>query len=222
MTRCALFDLDHTLIDGDSDYLWGEYLASIGAVPALEHRRENRRFLEEYRAGRLDQQEFLGFQLAPLARHPREQLLRWRTEYVREWIEPLVLPRAEALVEDHRRRGHVLVIAPSTNAFITAPFAPRFGIVPLLATEPECRDGQFTGRHLGTPCFGGGKVSRFEQWVREQGVNCEESWFYSDSHTDLPLLQAVDHPVAVDPDQRLLESAQHHGWPVLSLRASPA
>jgi len=214
----ALFDLDNTLIGGDSDHLWGEYLARVGAVPAAAHRRANDRFLRQYQAGRLDPEEFLRFQLAPLAAHPPHRLEAWRARYLSEWIEPLVLPAALRLLARHRRRGHRLVVITSTNAFITAPIARRLGVDTLLATEPERRGDRYTGRVAGTPCFGPGKVIRFREWLREERIAPRETWFYSDSRTDLPLLEVVDHPVAVDPDIELRRVASERGWPIITLR----
>lgn len=214
----ALFDLDDTLLGGDSDYLWGEFLADVGAVDKEAHRRENARYLAQYQAGDLDVAEFLAFQLAPLADNDVDDLLAWRERYVRERIAPLVLSRARELVEEHRRRQHSLAIVTSTNAFITRPIADLFGIEHLLATEPEFDGRRYTGRCVGTPCSGEGKVQWVEEWVARDGLELADSWFYSDSHNDLPLLSRVDHPVAVDPDEHLRGHATRHGWPILSLR----
>jgi HAD superfamily hydrolase (TIGR01490 family) len=214
----ALFDLDNTLLGGDSDYLWGQFLVSIGAVDEETHRRENDRFFVEYQQGALDVHAFLTFQLRPLADNDMTELRRWRERFVREWIAPLVLARGRELVEDHRSRGHHLAIVTSTNAFITRPIADLFGIGDLLATQPE-RDGErYTGRYVGEPCTGPGKVSWVEAWAAEKGLSLVGTWFYSDSYQDLPLLSRVDHPVAVDPDDSLRGHADRHGWPILSLR----
>jgi HAD superfamily hydrolase (TIGR01490 family) len=214
----ALFDLDNTLLGGDSDYLWGQFLVSIGAVDEETHRRENDRFFVEYQQGALDVHAFLTFQLRTLADNDMTELRRWRERFVREWIAPLVLARGRELVEDHRSRGHHLAIVTSTNAFITRPIADLFGIGDLLATQPE-RDGErYTGRYVGEPCTGPGKVSWVEAWAAEKGLSLVGTWFYSDSYQDLPLLSRVDHPVAVDPDDSLRGHADRHGWPILSLR----
>lgn len=214
----ALFDLDDTLLGGDSDYLWGEFLVSIGAVDEEAHRRENARFFAAYQQGTLDVDAFLAFQLRPLAENDQATLDRWRERFVDEWIEPLVLAKGRGLVEDHRRRGHRLAIVTSTNAFITRPIADLLGIEDLLATEPARSGGRYTGAHVGEPCSGAGKVRRVEAWAREHALSLEDSWFYSDSFQDLPLLSRVDNPVAVDPDERLRAHAHQHGWPILSLR----
>ena len=214
----ALFDLDNTLLGGDSDYLWGEFLASIGAVDREAHRRDNARFLDQYRAGTLDIDAFLAFQLKPLADNALEDLLTWRERFVREWIVPLVLAKGRDLVEDHRRRGHRLAIVTSTNAFITRPIADLFGIAHLLATEPGFDGSRYSGTYVGVPCSGDGKVHWVRNWARHNELSLDDSWFYSDSYQDLPLLSLVDHPVAVDPDDSLRAHAGRAGWPVISLR----
>lgn len=214
----ALFDLDNTLLGGDSDYLWGQFLVGIGAVDEEAHRRENDRFFTEYQQGVLDVHAFLIFQLRPLAENDTASLLQWRERFVREWIAPLVLAKGRELVESHRKRGHHLAIVTSTNAFITRPIADLLGIADLLATDPE-RDGdRYTGRYVGEPCSGPGKVSWVETWARENRLSLIDTWFYSDSYQDLPLLSRVDHPVAVDPDDSLRGHANRRGWPILSLR----
>jgi HAD superfamily hydrolase (TIGR01490 family) len=214
----AIFDLDNTLLDGDSDYLWGVFLAERGIVEADHYERENERFYREYKDGRLDIHEFLRFSLSPLARHSPGELAAWRAEFLATKIEPIVLPRAVALVERHRAAGDALLIITATNRFVTAPIAARFGIPHLIATEPEERDGCYTGEVEGVPSFREGKVLRLEQWLDAHGQSLEGSSFYSDSHNDLPLLERVERPVAVDPDETLRRLALARGWPVLSLR----
>ncbi len=214
----ALFDLDNTLLSGDSDYRWGEFLVSIGVVDKAAHQRQNERYFAQYQAGVLDIHAFLSFQLKPLADNDIESLLAWRERFVREWIAPLVLARGRELVEDHRRRNHCLAIVTSTNAFITRPIADLFGIAHLLATEPEFDGQRYTGRYLGEPCAGIGKVQWVKEWAARIGLSLDDSWFYSDSYHDLPLLSLVDHPVAVDPDDDLRAHASRRHWPILSLR----
>ena len=214
----AFFDLDNTLIGGDTDYLWGEYLADIGVVAVQDHRRENERFLREYHDGKLNQAEFLAFQLRPLAENSLCDLLRWRTEFIRSRIAPLLLPKAMELLADHRTQGHRLVIVTSTNRFITEPVAALLGVHQLLATEPEFDGKRYSGRTSGVPCAGTGKVFWVERWRKSKDRKLTESWFYTDSYQDLPLLEHVDHPVAVDPDARLGQEARARGWPVISLR----
>ena len=215
----ALFDLDHTLLAGDSDYLWGLFLGERGIVDTETYVRENERFYREYREGRLDIYEFLRFSLAPLAAHPPELLESLRAAFVEEKIDPIILPAGRALIEEHRRQGDIPVIITATNAFVTRPIAERLGVEHLIATEPEFHDGRYTGAVAGIPCFQEGKVRRLEDWLAAQGMDLEGSWFYSDSHNDLPLLERVDHPVAVDPDPPLRETAARRGWPVRSLRS---
>jgi HAD superfamily hydrolase (TIGR01490 family) len=215
----AIFDLDNTLLAGDSDYLWGVYLAEQGAVDRKEHERENERFFREYKEGHLDIYEFLEFSLRPLRDNRREDLVRWRTDFVHHKIDPIILPGARALVQRHRDAGDTLVIVTATNAFVTAPIAQRFGIPHLIATIPKEVDGRFTGEVSGLPSFQAGKVQRLLAWVQENGENLQGSTFYSDSHNDIPLLERVDNPVAVDPDEQLARHAESLGWPVISLRS---
>ena len=218
----ALFDLDNTLLEGDSDYLWGRFLIEQGIVDGEYYERENQRFYDEYRNGVLGIYQFLAFMLQPLAEHPLEQLLAWRERFLAEKIEPILLPKAVALLERHRTAGDTLLIITATNRFITAPIAERLGVAHLLATEVEFVDGRYTGRPLGIPCFQQGKVERLNAWLAETGHDLADSWFYSDSHNDLPLLGQVTHPVVVDPDPILHEQAQARGWPIISLRETAA
>lgn len=214
----ALFDLDNTLLAGDSDYLWGRHLVELGVVDGEHYEQTNRQFYEDYRAGRLDIAAFLQFSLSPLREHPVSDLERWREAFVRERIEPIISPAARALVEQHRREGDRLVIITATNAFVTAPIAARFGVDHLIATEPAFEGGRYTGGIVGSPAFREGKVERLEGWMADTGETLAGSIFYSDSINDLPLLEAVDHPVAVDPDEQLEAIALARGWPIRSLR----
>lgn len=214
----AIFDLDNTLLAGDSDYLWGVFLAEQGAVDGVHYARENERFYREYREGRLDIFEFLRFSLRSLSENDPVQLQSWRNTFLDRMIEPIILPLGRALLERHRSQGDTLMIITATNAFVTAPIARRLGVEHLLATDPEIRDGRYTGGINGTPCFQDGKVERLHDWLAERGETLIGSWFYSDSHNDIPLLQSVEHPVAVDPDKTLHNHAQEQGWPVISLR----
>jgi HAD superfamily hydrolase (TIGR01490 family) len=214
----ALFDLDNTLIGGDSDYLWGCFLAEHGIVDGDFYERENRRFYDQYKAGELDIHEFLRFQLRPLAEHDMDTLNQWRGEYIEEKIKPILLPKAQVLVDSHKVRGDTLVIITATNSFITGPIAELYGVEHLLATEPEISDGRYTGSVTDVPCFQEGKVEKLADWLEKQGETLDISWFYSDSHNDLPLLSKVTHPIAVDPDEILRQHAVDHGWPVMSLR----
>ena len=216
--KLAIFDLDNTLLGGDSDYLWGQFLVERGIVDREEYERENQRFYDDYVHGRLDIDEFLRFALQPLAAHSRAQLDTWHEQYLQEKIKPILQHKASELIDTHRRDGATLLIITATNRFVTAPIARLLGVDHLLATNPEIVDGRFTGRVAGIPCFREGKVSRLNAWLKETGMNLAESWFYSDSHNDLPLLELVTHPIAVDPDDTLRQHAQMKGWPIISLR----
>ncbi len=214
----AIFDLDNTLLSGDSDYLWGQYLVELGVVDGAAHEAANALFYADYKAGRLDIDAFLAFALRPLRENRPEALLAWRAEFVASRIEPLIGRPAQELVERHRRAGDTLLVITATNAFVTAPIVERFGIPHLIATEPERDARGFTGRVAGIPAFREGKVARLQQWVQEHGSSINGSHFYSDSSNDLPLLERVDTPVAVDPDPLLAEVARSRGWPLISLR----
>ncbi|MET0067711.1 MAG: HAD family hydrolase [Candidatus Thiodiazotropha sp.] len=216
----AIFDLDNTLLAGDSDYLWGRFLVEQGIVDGDEYERENERFFADYRAGNLDIYEFLRFSLRPLSRHSPQQLAEWRTLFLEQKIAPLITPEALQLVEKHRQAGDIPLIITATNSFVTAPIAKRFGIQHLIATEPETLDGHYTGEVAGEPSFREGKVNRLNDWLEDFEQSLEGSWFYSDSHNDLPLLEQVTHPVAVDPDQALAEVALERDWPVLHLHGA--
>jgi HAD superfamily hydrolase (TIGR01490 family) len=216
--RLVLFDLDNTLLAGDSDFEWAQFLIEQGVLDREVYEARNQQFYDQYRAGTLDIHEFLDFQLKPLSRHPRAQLDTWHGEFMQRKIRPLIRATARALVERHR--GDLSVVITATNSFVTAPIAREFGIPHLIATEPEQRDGGFTGSVNGIPCFRDGKVARLEAWLAERAATLasfDESWFYSDSHNDLPLLVRVSHPVAVDPDDSLRAHAGRNRWPIMSL-----
>jgi HAD superfamily hydrolase (TIGR01490 family) len=220
MTLC-LFDLDHTLLAGDSDYEWGQFLVDHGVLPRAEYEAQNAAFFEQYKAGTLDIHEYLGFALRPLATHTAADLARWHAEFMRGRILPMITPRARALVQGHLDAGDLCAVVTATNSFVTAPIVREFGIPHLIATEPEMANGRFTGRVAGTPCFREGKIRRVEQWLAGLGRHFEDfaaSSFYSDSHNDLPLLERVRRPVAVDPDAQLAAEAARRGWLVISLR----
>lgn len=214
----AIFDLDNTLLGGDSDYLWGRFLVRHGLVDGELFERENQRFYDEYKAGTLDIHEFLRFSLRPLSRHDADTLARWHADFMEEMIRPIMLPKAKALLQRHREEGRKLVIITATNRFVTAPIAQAFGVDALLATDPEQHEGRYTGEVSGVPCFQDGKVRRLDAWLGENGHSLAGSWFYSDSHNDLPLLEKVENPVAVDPDPTLEARARERGWEIVSLR----
>jgi HAD superfamily hydrolase (TIGR01490 family) len=219
--RLALFDLDNTLIAGDSDYEWGQFLVDRGVLQRDEYEAQNRAYYEQYAAGTLDIHEFLGFALRPLAAHEPADLRRWHGEFMASRILPMIGAPARALVRRHLDAGDLCAVITATNSFVTAPIAREFGVPHLIATEPEQRDGRFTGRVAGTPCFREGKVRRLEQWLAGRGerlAGFAESSCYSDSHNDLPLLERVTRPVAVDPDETLAAMAKARNWAVISLR----
>jgi HAD superfamily hydrolase (TIGR01490 family) len=214
----VLFDLDNTLLSGDSDYLWGVFLADQGIVDRAYYERENQRFYDEYKQGTLDIYEFLAFSLKPLADNPLESLRALQQQFVEEKIRPIMSPASFQLVDKHRQRGDTLVVITATNSFVTRPIASAYGIENLLATEPEMNGQGYTGNVDGIPCFKEGKVTRLQAWLQEHNMGLDDSWFYSDSHNDLPLLKQVTHPIAVDPDEALSEVARTENWPIISLR----
>ncbi len=217
--QIALFDLDNTLIAGDSDYLWGEFLCEHGYINSANHRALHQKYYDDYRKGDLDIKEFLEFQLRPLAGIELSELHCRRDLFISEKIHPVLLDKAIALVEQHRSLNHHLVIITATNRFITEPIAALFGINDLIATDAEMIDGRYTGKPEGVPSYAEGKVVRFEDWLKENHFKSCETWFYSDSHNDLPLLNKVDHPIAIDPDEKLEIEANKRGWEIKSLRA---
>lgn len=215
-----MFDLDHTLLAGDSEHLWGLFLASRRGADIEAQKRESHRFYEDYSAGRLDFDEYMSFQLGPMAAVDSEQLLSWRERYISEIIKPRIAPQAPALLEHHLGLGHTLVIITAANRFVSQPIADTLGVSNLLSTEPEFKDGRFTGRIVGDPCFREGKITHLRSWLDRQEKSFDESWCYSDSHNDLPLLEQVSNPVAVDPDPLLKRIASRRRWPIISLRGA--
>lgn len=217
----ALFDLDNTLIVGDSDFQWAQFLIEKKALDRELHESRNMEFYEQYKAGTLDIYEFLDFQLKPLSRHSRAQLETWRSEFMTRKIMPLIAPGTRQLIERHMLDGDLCIIITATNSFVTAPIAQALGIQHLIATEPEEKNGEFTGQVSGIPCFREGKINRLEDWLDEHNLtwlSFLRSWFYSDSLNDLPLLSKVTHPIAVDPDATLKRHAEKNNWPIISLR----
>jgi HAD superfamily hydrolase (TIGR01490 family) len=217
----VLFDLDNTLLGGDSDFEWAQFLIEHGVLDREVYEARNQAFYQQYKDGTLDIHEFLDFQLKPLSRHPRSQLEAWHAQFMEQKIRPIILPKALELVRRHAREADLVAIVTATNSFVTHPIAREFGIDHLIATEPEQCDGEFTGRVRGVPSFREGKIQRLDNWLQEQGLHwgaIRDSWFYSDSLNDIPLLERVSHPVAVDPDDTLRACAEERGWPVISLR----
>lgn len=219
--KLALFDLDNTLLAGDSDFEWAQFLIEQRVLDREVYEARNVEFYEQYKAGTLDIHEFLDFQLKPLSRHPRSQLDAWHSEFMEKRILPRIAPGARELINRHLLSDDLCIIITATNRFVTAPIARALGIGNLIATEPEHKDGEFTGQVLGVPCFREGKITRLESWLDEHNLtwlSFLESWFYSDSLNDLPLLKKVTHPVAVDPDATLKGYAEKNAWPIISLR----
>lgn len=222
----AIFDLDNTLIAGDSDHLWGDFLVQHNIVDGDQYQSTNDQFYQDYLNGQLDIRAYQRFALKVLTDHPIEQLLQWREQFIHDVILPIMLPKANELLAKHRDRGDFLLIITATNDFVAAPIATLLGVDHLLATVAEQAStpisGQptayYSGDISGVPCYREGKVTRLNEWLQASGHTLEDSCFYSDSHNDLPLLKVVDHAVAVDPDTELEREALAHGWPVLSLR----
>lgn len=221
MMNLALFDLDHTLLPIDSDHEWGQFLVRIGAVDGAEFTRRNDAFYAQYQAGTLDPVEYLEFALGTLARFPRAELDAMHARFMDEVIVPAIRPQARALLQKHVDAGDLVAIITATNAFVTAPIARALGVGHLIAATPEFdADGNITGRLLGSPTQGQGKVSHTHAWLDKMGKTLdgfERSHFYSDSHNDIPLLSAVTDPVATNPNAALSAHASTHGWPSLHL-----
>jgi HAD superfamily hydrolase (TIGR01490 family) len=217
----ALFDLDNTILAGDSDYNWSRFLIQEGYLDGAIHAEKNEKFYADYKAGTLDIYAFVEFQFKPLARNPRAVLNQLLKKYVEEVIKPMITEKARALVKRHQDEGDLIIVITATNSFITKPIAELFGIENLIGTDPEEKEGEFTGKVSGLPSFKEGKVTRLEAWLKGKNLlltSFEKSYFYSDSHNDLPLMQKVTHPVAVDSDDVLSEYAKSKGWPQISLR----
>ncbi len=211
----AIFDLDKTLIDGDSDFLWGEFLSEIGAVDVDIYQRKNQYFFDQYALGKLDINEYLAFCLAPLSQHSRATLEEWHHRFMQTKIEPILLPKAQLVIDKHKAQGDTVLVITATNSFVTAPIVKRYGIEHLLATNPEVKNNKFTGKVVGEPCFQHGKITHLNRWLEKTGENMAESYFYSDSHNDLPLLELVDYPQVVHGDECLNKIAKERGWPSL-------
>ncbi|PTQ67250.1 HAD family phosphatase [Pseudomonas sp. GV071] len=216
--RLALFDLDNTLLAGDSDHAWGDYLCERGILDGVAYKTRNDAFYQDYLAGKLNITDYLNFSLEILGRTEMAQLDQWHREFMRDCVEPIITPKALALLDQHRAAGDKLLIITATNRFVTGPIAARLGVDTLLATECEMVDGRYTGRTTDVPCFKEGKVTRLNRWLAETGLSLDDSYFYSDSMNDLPLLEKVANPFAVDPDPTLRAEAERRGWPVISLR----
>ncbi len=214
----AIFDLDNTLLAGDSDHSWGVFLVEKQLVDADVYRQANDKFYADYKNGTLDIRAYLQFSLAPLTRHSLVELAELHAEFMREHIEPLMLPKAEALLQHHRDQGDHLLIITATNGFVTRPIAKRLGVDDILATDPEVVDDRYTVNFVGEPCFQAGKITHLHEWLKHNQHSLEGAYFYSDSINDLPLLEQVDQPVVVDADERLAAIARERNWKAISLR----
>ena len=223
--KLAIFDLDNTLLAGDSDYSWGNFLADKRIVDAEHHKRENDRFYLEYQRKTLDIAEYQRFVLTPLIPFSRTELDKLHAEFMDKYISPLRQIKADALIKQHQEQGDILLVITATNRFIAEPIVAALGIEHLLATDPEVVGGHFTGNIVGDACFQEGKIKRLELWLKErqpmlEGIAFESTTFYSDSINDAPLLEFADHAIAVDPDDALRELAVKKDWPIISLRDS--
>ena len=214
----AIFDLDKTLIGGDSDFLWGEFMSEIGAVDPNSYQKKNQYFFDEYAKGKLNINEYLEFCLEPLSQNSMTTLNTWHQDFMQQKIRPIVLPKAQSVVNEHKEKGDRVLVITATNRFVTAPIVAQYGIDDLLATEPEIKDGDYTGRVEGEPCFQKGKITHLNRWLAKTGESLEGAYFYSDSHNDLPMLELVDHPVVVHGDDTLQKIAKDRGWPSLDWR----
>jgi HAD superfamily hydrolase (TIGR01490 family) len=217
----ALFDLDNTLLAGDSDYNWSLFLISEGLLDAKTHHDRNEQFYLDYKNGCLNIVEFLKFQLKPLSEHPKKFLDELHLKYMQKVIRPMMTVKAQALVDKHKAAGDLCVVITATNSFVTKPIATAYGIEHLIGSDPEMVNGEYTGGVTGVPTYKEGKVIRLNQWLEARGkklTDFEKSYFYSDSHNDLPLMKLVTNPVAVDADAILTEYAKAQDWPIISLR----
>ena len=211
----ALFDLDNTLLNGDSDHSWGVYLGDIGVLDRQQQQQQQDYFYQQYQNGTLDIDQFLNYQLQVLGQHSGEQLRQWRQRFIDEVITPMLAHDKLSLLEQHRANGDTLVIITATNDFVTAPIAELIGVEHLIATTAETDGDNYTGRYSGTPCFQHGKVTRLEAWMQQQQQTLDGAYFYSDSYNDLPLLERVQTPVAVTPDNKLRQHALDNHWMII-------
>ncbi|NVK73968.1 MAG: HAD family hydrolase [Oceanospirillaceae bacterium] len=214
----AIFDLDGTLLNGDSDYTWGQFLVEKGLVDSQVYKQANDKFFEEYQAGTLDIHEYLAFSLEPLTKFSKEELTELHNTFMQEKVQPMMQEKANALLKQHKDQGHFLLMITATNQFVTGPIGDALGMDHIIAPVPEMINDHYTGKIVGVPSFQAGKVTRLNDWLAETGHSMEGSYFYSDSRNDLPLLELVAHPIAVDADETLTKIAQDRGWQHISLR----
>ena len=212
----VLFDLDQTLISGDSDYLWGEFLSEIGVVDTTEYQQKNQYFFDQYKLGTLNINEYLEFVLTPLAKYSYQQLNTWHKQFMQQKITPILLPKAKAIVDKHKIKNDVVVAITATTDFIAHPIVRAYGIEHLIATEAQKNQNSYTGKIVGVPCFQTGKTIKLKQWLADKDIDLQGSYFYSDSHNDLSLLELVDHPIIVHGDDILLNIAKQRNWQIQS------
>lgn len=216
----AIFDLDNTLLNGDSDHAWGEFLVEKALVDPVVYKEANDRFYSQYKEGTLNIHEFLAFTLKALSQFSPVQLRELHEEFMKTKIMKMILPQAVKLVDLHRKRGDKLMIITATNRFVTAPIAAHFNIDTLLASEPEVVNEHYTGKIVGIPCYRDGKIDNLNAWLKTNPeFNLDGSYFYSDSHNDIPLMSLVTNAIAVDADEQLVAHAEKNNWPIISLRA---
>lgn len=216
--QLAIFDLDNTLLIGDSDHAWGEFLIEQGLVDAVSHKQKNDQFYSDYCEGKLDIYAYQAFALSAIKGKRPEELTELHQQFMANKIEAMIGPKALQLIDEHKARGDQLLIITATNDFVTQPIGERLGIKTVLGCNAEIVDGVYTGQIAGTPCFQEGKVTRLKEWLQDKPLTIENSIFYSDSHNDLPLMEAVGRATAVDPDEKLESYAKQKGWPIISLR----
>ena len=216
----AIFDLDNTLLAGDSDHRWGEFLCEKGLAEAGDFQARNDQFYADYQSGTLDMRAYLDFVLAPLAGKTRTEVRTLQRQFIADCVEPMLLDKAFDLLNDHRVAGDILLMMTATHAVVAEPVAARLGFQYWLGSGVGLSGDCYTGRAEGTPCFQEGKVTHLAHWriQHPEAAPLEQTWFYSDSQNDLPLLMSVGHPVAVDPDPTLRTHAEAAGWDVISLR----
>jgi len=213
----AIFDLDHTLLNGDSDHAWGDFLVKKNLVDGEAYKLANEKFYDQYKQGTLDIYKYAEFSFQPLTEHSKEKLAELHAEFMKDVISPMIGDKAKSLVNHHRQQDHVLLVITATNSFIARPIVDAFGIKHLLATEPKIAGGRYVNSIEGTPCFKEGKVKRLQEWLDQENVNLDGSYFYSDSHNDCPLMEQVANAIAVDPDEQLKKIAKQKGWKIISL-----
>ena len=215
----AIFDLDNTLIGGDSDYLWGEFLCDEGIITDRESfQKMNDYFYHQYEIGELDIYAWAEFSFKVLSEHSFDKLNQLRKDFMETKIRPIFLEKAQNCIDNHKKNGDSVLVITASNTFVTKPVVEMYGIEHLLATEPEFVSGRFTGKVSGIPCFQSGKIDNLMPWLEKNNENLIGSYFYSDSHNDLPLLELVDNPVVINGDPILIAAANENGWTNLDWR----